>query len=129
MNRSTAWTTVGLALSWMCAATAGGPAQEPRPAAVLQIHSAERLSAGRLRVVNREVTAIQRPRGVHLSERQGTGIAWIEGSEFGHGTIEPTFVVETCSSKVSSASLFIDAMTAPTKPCISDRSTFALPIR
>ena len=88
MHRSTAWTTVGIALWWMCAASAGGAAPEPRAAAMLQIDLAERLSAGRLRVVNREVTAIQGTRGVHLSERQGTGIAWVEGSEFGQGTIE-----------------------------------------
>src|SRR5712691_4360892 len=89
MHRSTAWTTVGIALWWMCAASTGGAAPEPRAAALLQIDLAERLSAGRLRVVNREVTAIQGTGGVHLSERQGTGIAWVEGSEFSQGTIEP----------------------------------------
>jgi hypothetical protein len=89
MHRRTTWTTVGIALSWMYASTpAGGAAQEPRPAAVQQIDLAERLSAGKLRVVNREVTPIQGTRGVHLSERPGTGIAWVEGSEFGQGVIE-----------------------------------------
>ena len=47
------------------------------------------LAAGRLRAVNREVTPLQgRAGAVHLSEAAGNGVAWIEGSEFGEGTLE-----------------------------------------
>jgi hypothetical protein len=54
-----------------------------------QIDLAKQLSAGKLRTVNREVTALQgTPPGVHLSEKEGNGIAWIEGTDFAQGTIE-----------------------------------------
>lgn len=60
-----------------------------QPAASQQIDVAERLTAGKLRAVNREVTALQgNRRGVHLSQKEGNGIAWIEGSDFAMGTIE-----------------------------------------
>jgi hypothetical protein len=53
------------------------------------IDLAQRLSAGKLRVVNREATATaDRKSAVHLSEQAGNGIAWIEGSDFAAGTIE-----------------------------------------
>lgn len=54
-----------------------------------QIDLAERLAAGKLRAVNREVTTIEGSRGgVHVAEREGTGVVWIEGTDFAHGTIE-----------------------------------------
>lgn len=54
-----------------------------------RIDLGERLTAGKLRVVNREATRIQGNRdGVHLSEKEGNGVAWIEGSDFANGTIE-----------------------------------------
>jgi hypothetical protein len=87
MTRLTTWMAVGIALSCMSATRTGDAAQQ-RSAALQQIDLAERLSAGKLRVVNREVTTIQGTRGVHLHQRPGTGIAWVEGSEFGDGTIE-----------------------------------------
>jgi hypothetical protein len=60
-----------------------------QPAASQQIDVAERLTAGKLRAVNREVTALQgNRRGVHLSQKEGNGIAWIEGTDFAMGTIE-----------------------------------------
>jgi hypothetical protein len=44
---------------------------------------------GKLRGVNREATALKADRpGVHLSEAMGPGVVWIEGSDFGQGTIE-----------------------------------------
>jgi hypothetical protein len=53
------------------------------------IDLAERLTAGKLRVVNREATATADRKGaVHLSEQQGNGVAWIDGSDFADGTIE-----------------------------------------
>lgn len=58
-------------------------------AAAVTIDPAERLAAGRLRVVNRTATPLTGDRkGVHLSEAEGNGVAWIEGSDFGLGTIE-----------------------------------------
>jgi hypothetical protein len=64
-------------------------AESIQSAAPQQIDLAERLGAGKLRVVNREVTAVQgNRRAVHLSEKEGNGIAWIDGSDFSQGTIE-----------------------------------------
>ena len=58
-------------------------------AAPQQIDLAERLSAGKLRAVNREVTALKGDRkGVHLDEKAGNGVVWIDGTSFGQGTIE-----------------------------------------
>jgi hypothetical protein len=57
--------------------------------AVQRIDLAERLTAGKLKVVNREVTRLQGSRdGVHVSERADNGIVWIDGSDFGEGTLE-----------------------------------------
>src|SRR6187200_1441111 len=61
----------------------------PQSAPTERINLAERLAAGKLRVVNREATPTQgRADGIHLSEREGIGIAWIEGTDFAQGTIE-----------------------------------------
>jgi hypothetical protein len=64
-------------------------AESPQTAAVQQIDLAERVAAGKLRAVNREVTALpgNRP-GVHVTEKEGPGVVWIEGSDFAQGTIE-----------------------------------------
>ena len=54
-----------------------------------QVDLAGLLAAKRLRAVNREVTPSQaNPRGVHVSEKEGNGVVWIEGSNFSQGTIE-----------------------------------------
>ncbi len=54
-----------------------------------QIDLAERLTAGKLRAVNRDVTALSGDRkGVHVTEKEGPGVVWIEGSDFAEGTIE-----------------------------------------
>jgi len=47
------------------------------------------LASGKLRAVNREVTRLTEAgrSGVHLSAAANNGIVWIEGSEFGEGTI------------------------------------------
>ena len=64
-----------------------GPA--PQSPAVQRIDLAERLAAGKLRVVNRVVSKLQGSRdGVHMSAKEDVGLAWIEGSDFGEGTIE-----------------------------------------
>jgi hypothetical protein len=50
---------------------------------------ADRLGDGQqLRVVNRRATRIQDRNGVRLSPATGNGVAWIEGTDFGSGTIE-----------------------------------------
>jgi len=64
-------------------------APAPQSGAVQQIDLAERLAAGKLRAVNREVIRLQGSRdGVHVSEKTGPGVVWIEGTDFAEGTIE-----------------------------------------
>jgi hypothetical protein len=64
-------------------------AQAPPAQASQRIDLAERLAAGKLRAINRTVTKLQgTPGGVHLSEQQANGLAWIEGTDFSEGTIE-----------------------------------------
>jgi hypothetical protein len=54
-----------------------------------KIDLADRLTSKGLRAVNREVTALSGDKpGVRVSEKEGPGVVWIEGSEFGLGTIE-----------------------------------------
>ena len=38
--------------------------------------------------MNREVTKLQSPAGVHVTEKEGPGVVWITGSDFVDGTIE-----------------------------------------
>jgi hypothetical protein len=46
------------------------------------------LAAGKLRAVNRVATPLpDGPPGVHVSETEGPGVIWIEGSTFSEGTI------------------------------------------
>jgi hypothetical protein len=60
-----------------------------QPAAPQNIDLAERLTVGKLRIVNREVTRIPERNGIHLSGNEGGGVViWIEGSDFKTGTIE-----------------------------------------
>ena len=57
-------------------------APAPQSGAVQQIDLADRLAAGKLRAVNREVTRLQGSRdGVHVSEKTGPGVVWIEGRD------------------------------------------------
>ena len=85
---------VGILVS--CAAVpllAGGPrsgtARAPQAGASARIDLVERLTAGKLRGVNREVTQLRgRNDAVHVSEKEGPGVIWIEGTEFARGTIE-----------------------------------------
>jgi hypothetical protein len=53
------------------------------------IDLAEQLMAGKLRAVNREVTALTGGRrGVHLDGKPGNGVTWIDGTDFAQGTLE-----------------------------------------
>jgi hypothetical protein len=46
-------------------------------------------ASGKLQAVNRDISALNgQPSGVHLSARTAEGLAWIEGADFGEGTIE-----------------------------------------
>ncbi len=60
----------------------------PQAAGAQPINLAERMAAGKLRAVNREVTKSQERNGVHVSEKEGNGVVWVEGSDFSEGTIE-----------------------------------------
>lgn len=61
----------------------------PQSSAAPPIDVAERLAAGKLRAVNRDVTPLQgNRRGIHVSEKEGNGVVWVEGTEFAQGTIE-----------------------------------------
>jgi hypothetical protein len=79
-----------------CAAAPVSHAQAPATGGqaslshVLQrIDLGEWLAAGKLKAVNREVTKLQGSRdGVHVTEKAGPGVVWIEGSDFAAGTIE-----------------------------------------
>ena len=71
-----------------CAIFAGLAFAQTAPPAVERIDLAERLGAGKIRVVNRNITRIQSPGGVHLSESANVGLAWIDGTQFSEGTIE-----------------------------------------
>jgi hypothetical protein len=65
------------------------PARVPQAAATSRIDLAQQLAAKKLRAVNRDIAASDAARGaVHLSETMGNGIAWVEGTDFGEGTIE-----------------------------------------
>jgi len=56
---------------------------------VQRIDLAERLAAGKLRVVNRQITRLPaRSDAVHLSAGENVGLAWIDGTDFREGTIE-----------------------------------------
>jgi hypothetical protein len=67
------------------AVRSGRPVQGGAPQTV---NVAERLAAGKLKAVNREVTRSQERDGVHVSEKPGPGVVWIDGVDFGEGTIE-----------------------------------------
>lgn len=61
----------------------------PQSRVLQQIDPADRLAAGKLRAVNRDVSALKGDRGgVHVTEKAGPGVIWIEGSDFAQGTIE-----------------------------------------
>ena len=64
-------------------------AQPPQSAAAQKIDLAERLAAGTLRAVNRDVKPLAgTPQAVHVTESAGPGVIWIEGTDFALGTIE-----------------------------------------
>src|SRR6185436_8594877 len=78
-----------LGFGQMPGGAAAGAAPAVQSAAPQKIDLAERLGAGKLKPVNREATKVQGSAdAVHLSEKAGVGLAWIDGSDFAQGTIE-----------------------------------------
>ncbi len=76
---------------WVGVVAAGtyGSASPGQPAAPQAGGLVQRLEAGTLRAVNREITPLSGDRpGVHVSEKEGPGVVWLEGSDFAQGTIE-----------------------------------------
>jgi hypothetical protein len=45
-------------------------------------------AAAKMRAVNRQVTPLQDRHGVHVSAAGGPGVVWIDGTDFGEGSIE-----------------------------------------
>lgn len=70
------------------AQTPAGASQAAPSTAQQTIDLAERLTAGKLRAVNRDVTKSQERNGVHVNEKAGSGVVWIDGATFTEGTIE-----------------------------------------
>lgn len=59
------------------------------PSSVQHIDLAQRLAAGKLRSVNRQLNTVPgRQDAVRLSEHADSGVAWVDGSDFSDGTIE-----------------------------------------
>jgi hypothetical protein len=53
-----------------------------------QIDLAEHLAAAKLRAVNREVTPLKdRAGAIHVDQKPGNGVIWVEGTDFAEGTI------------------------------------------
>ena len=60
----------------------------------------DRLVDGRLRSVNREVTAITEANAVRVTTAPGVGVIWVDGTDFVNGTIE----ADVCGRDVDSES-------------------------
>ena len=86
------WTVALMTAALATAALATGlpvAAGLPQAGSGQQVDLAERLAAGKLRVVNREAMPLKADRpGVHLSEKESNGVAWVEGTDFAQGTLE-----------------------------------------
>jgi hypothetical protein len=88
MSRVTMCTTIALLVSLPSTNAPVGSVQ-PATATTQRIDLAERLAAQKLIPVNRSATALQGRRdGVHVTEQEGPGVVWIEGTDFAEGTIE-----------------------------------------
>jgi hypothetical protein len=64
------------------------------------ISLSDRLAGGRLRIVNREATALDGGTGVRLTAAAGIGVLWIDGTDLSDGTIE----ADVCGRDVRSQS-------------------------
>lgn len=80
----TSWILVGTLELTSVPFTAGA-----QSATAVAIDLSKQLVAGKLRAVNRDVVALKGdPQGVHVSEKEGPGVVWIDGTSFAEGTIE-----------------------------------------
>jgi hypothetical protein len=87
MHRLTMCTAASLLTAFALSMPLG--AELSQSAGGQRIDLTERFGAGKLRAVNREVSALPGSRpGVHVTEKEGPGVVWVEGSEFAQGTIE-----------------------------------------
>lgn len=81
--------SIWLAVAATVTAAAAVPVQPSATSTVQRIDLAERLSAGKLRVVNREVTkSNDKPGAIHVSESTDLGLVWISDTDFAEGVIE-----------------------------------------
>lgn len=62
--------------------------QAATPAAPQALDLEQRLADGKLTAVNRTVTKLAGRDGVSIAEKAGPGVVWIQGSDFGEGTID-----------------------------------------
>jgi hypothetical protein len=95
MNQATrALALVVIAMAAACAAACQSAPSDcgPLPSAAFSpgevISLSDRLVGGRLRSVNREVTALAGANAVRVAAAPGVGLIWIDGTEFVNGTIE-----------------------------------------
>jgi hypothetical protein len=80
---------VVVAAALLSVAVGGSELRAQAAAAPQAVDLGAQLTAGKLKAVNREVAALPgTPRGVHVTEKQGPGVVWVEGTNFGQGTIE-----------------------------------------
>jgi hypothetical protein len=80
---------VVVAAALLSVAVGGSELRAQAAAAPQAVDLGAQLTAGKLKAVNREVAALPgTPRGVHVTENQGPGVVWVEGTDFGQGTIE-----------------------------------------
>lgn len=103
---------IGLIGTWMAFASACAPAPSECgmpmshhgdggvPPSGELINLADRLAAGRLRIVNREAKARDGDPAVRITASPGIGLIWIEGTDFADGTIE----ADVCGRDVYSQS-------------------------
>jgi hypothetical protein len=82
-------TTALLASVAAFATSLAANARGPQGSGAQQFNLAELRAKGRLRAVNREVTKQDgNPAAVYVPAKMGSGVVWIEGTDFGEGTIE-----------------------------------------
>src|SRR3954453_2495950 len=61
----------------------------PQGTAPQPVDLVQQLTAGKLKAVNREVSPSSGDRlAVHVTEKEGPGVVWVQGSDFAEGTIE-----------------------------------------
>ena len=64
------------------------------------VNLSDRLAGGRLRIINRQATPLPGSNAVRMTAAPGIGVIWIEGTDFGDGTIE----ADVCGRDVYSES-------------------------